>query len=384
MRTSQLPVLALAPLSLLSLAACPTPPATTDLSTSEGDDASSSTVGTTAAETSTTGDGSTTAGTTAAPTSTGASETTTATTGPADTCGDGVLDDGEACDDGPGNSETGACTPECQAATCGDGYVWSGQELCDDGPDNGEYGYCLADCSGPGPRCGDGVLDADYDEQCDLLPLNPQKDGCNPKSCTIAQSCAELAASLPEELKISGAYPIWPDGQDAALGQGVWCDMEGGWTFLKYDTGGGVHPASEAEALCDALGLTLFWPQTQAHLQAAIGVAVNPEILPIGGGDTADDIGYLGMLAIYPATPGESCVGAPLNAADCPEWEAPGEREYFVGDVGQMGQPAINNCAGCSMEYIFDADAQQIVNYFAFLNNGIGATRSNWLCRARP
>jgi cysteine-rich repeat protein len=50
------------------------------------------------------------------------------------TCGDGVLDTGEACDDGEGNSATAenACRPTCERAFCGDGIVDDG-EVCDPG-----------------------------------------------------------------------------------------------------------------------------------------------------------------------------------------------------------------------------------------------------------
>ena len=52
-------------------------------------------------------------------------------------CGDGVLNQGEACDDGPGNSDLtpDACRSDCALATCGDGVTDTG-EGCDDGNDD--------------------------------------------------------------------------------------------------------------------------------------------------------------------------------------------------------------------------------------------------------
>lgn len=47
-------------------------------------------------------------------------------------CGDGVVDDDEACDLGLGNEASRACTPACTDAVCGDG-VRSLDEACDDG-----------------------------------------------------------------------------------------------------------------------------------------------------------------------------------------------------------------------------------------------------------
>jgi cysteine-rich repeat protein len=104
-------------------------------------------------------------------------------------CGDGERGSGEACDDGPANSDTtpGACRSDCTRARCGDGVVdpgeacddphyltckWTCQpvvcgdgdqdhfEDCDDGPANSDTvpGACRTDCTFP--DCGDGVVDA--------------------------------------------------------------------------------------------------------------------------------------------------------------------------------------------------------------------------------
>jgi len=47
-------------------------------------------------------------------------------------CGDGTLDPGESCDDGPANSDVApdACRTDCTVATCGDGVIDSA-EVCD-------------------------------------------------------------------------------------------------------------------------------------------------------------------------------------------------------------------------------------------------------------
>jgi MYXO-CTERM domain-containing protein len=50
------------------------------------------------------------------------------------------------------------------APVCGDGVIETG-EACDDGAANGSYGHCRADCGGPGPSCGDGAVDGP--EECD-------------------------------------------------------------------------------------------------------------------------------------------------------------------------------------------------------------------------
>lgn len=66
----------------------------------------------------------------------------------ADVCGDGMLDAGEACDDGDLNSDTAsnACRLDCRLPSCGDGIVDDG-ELCDDGAAVGA-GMCNSFCTG--------------------------------------------------------------------------------------------------------------------------------------------------------------------------------------------------------------------------------------------
>ncbi len=110
-------------------------------------------------------------------------------------CGDGVVQSVEQCDDGNA-SNTDACLNTCKAATCGDGKVQKGAEQCDDGNEintdgclsscitaicgdgkvdpgeacddggsNGNTGMCKTDCSGVGAKCGDGIVQGS--EQCD-------------------------------------------------------------------------------------------------------------------------------------------------------------------------------------------------------------------------
>ncbi|MEN0065635.1 MAG: hypothetical protein AAGA48_26070 [Myxococcota bacterium] len=79
------------------------------------------------------------------PPSTPPSTPPTPTTPPSARCGDGVLDPGEACDNGEANADDGDCTTACQLARCGDGFVHAGVEGCDD-----ENGFGGDGCS---PQC---------------------------------------------------------------------------------------------------------------------------------------------------------------------------------------------------------------------------------------
>lgn len=62
------------------------------------------------------------------------------------------------------------------ASVCGDG-VKTKFEACDDGANTGGYGKCGPNCT-LGPRCGDGILQADQGEECDDGNLN-ERDGCS-------------------------------------------------------------------------------------------------------------------------------------------------------------------------------------------------------------
>jgi fibro-slime domain-containing protein len=127
------------------------------------------------------------------------------------TCSNGILDEGEECDDGNDRSRDG-CTATCKIEfgfeclepgkpcfrkivsdpVCGDWYVSEG-ENCDDGNENDDDG-CDSTCQleagwvcAPGavcvPICGDGILVGK--EQCDD-GNNDNGDGCNAK-CQLEQ-----------------------------------------------------------------------------------------------------------------------------------------------------------------------------------------------------
>ncbi|MBW2992457.1 hypothetical protein KY345_04535, partial [Candidatus Woesearchaeota archaeon] len=95
------------------------------------------------------------------------------------TCGDGVVEGIEECDDGGDNSdnEPDACRTDCTFARCGDG-VEDSDEDCDDGEDNDDDmpGACREDCQDA--RCGDGVLDYMLGEICDDGDTD-SGDGCH-------------------------------------------------------------------------------------------------------------------------------------------------------------------------------------------------------------
>jgi cysteine-rich repeat protein len=76
-------------------------------------------------------------------------------------CGDGIVDQGERCDDG-NRIDTDACRNNCMPAVCGDGVVETGVEECDDG-NTINTDSCTNQCKKA--RCGDGFVQAG--EECD-------------------------------------------------------------------------------------------------------------------------------------------------------------------------------------------------------------------------
>ncbi len=104
-------------------------------------------------------------------------------------CGDGEFGFGEACDDGPANSDTpnASCRTNCAAARCGDGIRDSAPagraaETCDDGNTTDGDG-CQHDCQVA--TCGDGIVDRPG-EACDEGAANSDAPDalCRP-TCTL-------------------------------------------------------------------------------------------------------------------------------------------------------------------------------------------------------
>lgn len=153
-------------------------------------------------------------------------------------CGDGVVDSGEACDDGVDNVDgAGTCQLDC---TCDSGYAFAGNgcrlcgdgnvdadlgENCDDGMANGpEFGKCSTTCTCDGDYdemtyggtceyCGDGVLQPILGEQCD------DGNAVDDDGCTNACQCEfVIDASTPDDEVAAMGYDTRP--RNAACGCG--------------------------------------------------------------------------------------------------------------------------------------------------------------------
>jgi fibro-slime domain-containing protein len=123
-------------------------------------------------------------------------------------CGDGLVSNGEDCDEGALNgSGYGHCTSACKLGPrCGDGLLQTPQEQCDDGTSNGSTGdKCNANCT---LKCGDGVLEPG--EQCDNGAANNTGGygGCN-ADCTRGPYCGDGIKNGTEQCddgKNDGSY----------------------------------------------------------------------------------------------------------------------------------------------------------------------------------
>ncbi|MBT3835006.1 DUF4215 domain-containing protein [Candidatus Peribacteria bacterium] len=92
-------------------------------------------------------------------------------------CGNGISEEGEDCDEGASNSDTGNCTSSCKFARCGDSLVQAGVETCDDGDLNGDPGFCNTSCNGiTDPDCGNGIIEGA--EECDEGTSNSDTGSC--------------------------------------------------------------------------------------------------------------------------------------------------------------------------------------------------------------
>jgi len=115
------------------------------------------------------------------------------------TCGNGILEPGESCDDANVTSGDG-CDANCTATACGNGITTSG-ESCDDGNvANGDG--CRADCSLE--ICGDGTVDAgeDCDDgnvvsgDCCSASCGFESGACNDHDgCTSGDACSNGACN---------------------------------------------------------------------------------------------------------------------------------------------------------------------------------------------
>src|SRR5688572_15538663 len=126
------------------------------------------------------------------------------------TCGDGVVEADEECDDG-NQADNDDCLRACRLNTCGDGQVNLRTEACDDANGENDDG-CDSNCTVT--SCRNGVATAG--EMCDDGNGNDH-DGCN-NDCTVSL-LAYVKASNTGALDLFGfSVALSADGSTLAVG----------------------------------------------------------------------------------------------------------------------------------------------------------------------
>jgi cysteine-rich repeat protein len=93
-------------------------------------------------------------------------------------CGNGVVEDGEVCDDS-NTTDGDGCSATCTSdETCGNGVVDNAAgEVCDDGNTVDDGNGCSETCLST--LCGDGVVDTEVGEECDDGNTTDDGNGCS-------------------------------------------------------------------------------------------------------------------------------------------------------------------------------------------------------------
>ena len=228
-------------------------------------------------------------------------------------CGNEDIEWPETCDDGfDGNHQNAACTPECQVATCGDGYRYKGSEPdigyeeCDNGNGNSNeddsYGSCKLDCT-VNVGCGDGVVQEGL-ELCDNGPMGGGDcaDTCIYDGIHVFltsqvyasselggllgadQSCQTAAhdANLPNHL----LYKAWISSTDAEEGSANLRLQHHDARYFRLD---GKIVANDWADLTDGnLGFPINVTEAESTLEGAL-VWTNTDTF--GGNDSPNDCG---------------------------------------------------------------------------------------------
>ncbi|MFA4845938.1 MAG: hypothetical protein WC654_05245 [Patescibacteria group bacterium] len=202
-------------------------------------------------------------------------------------CGNGVVETGETCDDGSLNGTYGYCDDNCEyddAFLCGDGYL-AGTEACDCGEtglysysssvdacdtdseswaclsvcdvSNGQYSSditvsCAYDCTEPGLSCGDEVVngaeqcDGDYEDWEGALCSDGTTACTTDSDCDSTDTCGSTTATAT-----CGTGDVCTDWEDAgeACEEDSDCDSEN--CNDDFECASASNIATGAGAVCD-------------------------------------------------------------------------------------------------------------------------------------
>ena len=273
-----------------------------------------------------------------------------------ETCGNWIVDPGEACDDGLANSDTvpNRCRTNCLRYFCGDHVVDAG-EACDDGNHVAGDG-CNADCSSneacgnsivdPGEACDDGL--ANSDTAPNACRTNCQRPFCGDFVADSGEACDDGVANsdaVPDACRnncqrhfcgdhVVDSGEACDDGNHVA-GDGCTADCRSNETC-----GNGIVDGSLGEQCDDGAANSDTGPaacRTDCQLHCGDHV-VDP-------GEVCDDGNRVA---------GDGC------SADCRSNETCGNGivDVAVGEQCDDGNTQSNDgCAACHLEYLTWEDA---------------------------
>ena len=254
-------------------------------------------------------------------------------------CGDGMLDDGEACDAGPANDDGGDCTTTCEVAFCGDGRIRVGVEDCDEGAANADDAACTASCRVA--TCGDGLLWSGV-EDCDD-GNDTAHDGCSPTCALPVQRDLSSADGV-----ISGSDPAGASGSSVA-GAG---DLDGdGLDDLLIGAVLGGPDATGAAYVVAGPGLGAI--SLDSATATLIGVMPYDQAGSSVSG--AGDIDGDGLADVIVGAPGVDAAVANVGAAYIVFGPLAGPQSLAAADVELIGQ-ADFDAAGSSVAGAGDVD----------------------------
>ena len=252
-------------------------------------------------------------------------------------CGDGIVDVGEPCDDG-NDIQTDACRNDCQLNTCGDGFVHASIEACDDGNAIDTDG-CTSACAIA--TCGDGFVQAGV-EACDDGNLNDD-DACL-SVCQVA-SCGDGF--------VHAGVEDCDDGNDDGSDGCVNCAVESNLFSHSFPTG------LVTQASCGA------WSSFRSSLASDHSrVSVTGTLHPVGETCTGDDAaaicnalrtgvptsvdcdGHLWQVGICAAHPDVDSVALSVDTSPCTCAFGTAVRACQIGSVepGASGGVGTSTC----------------------------------------
>ncbi|RMG96077.1 MAG: DUF4215 domain-containing protein [Deltaproteobacteria bacterium] len=275
--------------------------------------------------------------------------------GPPDTCGDGILHQGEACDDGNDVDDDG-CTNACTLPACGDGIVQAAEgEQCDDGNTDAGDG-CSETCQHE--SCGDGIVQPM--EACDD-GNDVDDDGCT-NACTLP-ACGDGIVQAARGEECDNGKPV-DDATCTAECKRVWffddaedSQMFDAWSIETFPEGADpmttwkrVQNPADAHA---GMGFYHLPPQPG---MVSVGAGVRLVSPPIDLTDVGDGGVELRFFHKYAFDRCDSCAtgdGAVLQVSvDGGEWDNLTPYGFYPGAIGEGCNSSIVNPLGGASAFV--------------------------------